>query len=290
MPPLPIDVHVHVNTRAGHCAMMGEAHRHAMEAYYRVPIQDHDVDAMAADYRRFGLQGLPIAFDAETATGNPPLTNDAVAAMVRQHPDVFPRAWACVDPWKGEVARLEAVRAIKELGLIGLKFQANIQRFLPNERQFYPLYEECSALGVPIMCHVGTTGYGAGLPGGGGVRLKHTHPMPLDDIAADFPNLMIIASHPAWPWQQEMIAIALHKPNVYMELSGWAPKYFPEDLKREVNSRLQDKVMFGSDYPYISPERWLREFQADGYRPQVVEKVLYQNALRILKIKRPPAA
>jgi len=139
-------------------------------------------------------------------------------------------------------------------------------------------------LGVPVQFHMGTTGLGAGLPGGLGIKLDYSRPIPyLDDVAADFPDLTIIACHPAWPFQEEMLAVLLHKGNVYQELSGWMPKYFPESLAREVNGRLQDKCMFGSDYPALSPGRWLEEFEA-RYKPEVVEKVLYKNAQRILKL------
>ena len=101
---------------------------------------------------------------------------------------------------------------------------------------------------------------------------------------ADFPDLTIIMIHPAGPWIDKQIAVLLHKANVFNDLSGWAPKYFPENLKREINGRLQDKFMFASDYPEISPQRWLDEFEAQGYKPEVVEKMLYKNAQRILSL------
>ena len=82
-----------------------------------------------------------------------------------------------------------------------------------------------------------------------------------------------------------MIAILLHKPNVFNDLSGWSPKYFSDSLKREIGGRLQDKMFYGSDYPEIQPQRWLNDFEALGYSPQVMDKVLMQNIIRVLNLK-----
>lgn len=244
------------------------------------------IKELAEIYRRNDVVGLPIAWDEETRTGRPPLANDFIARMIREYPDVFIGGWACVDPWKGQAAIREAERAVKELGLLGLKFQQDAQRFFPNDRRFYPLWEKCVELKCPVMFHMGTTGYGVGQPGGGGIKLKYARPIPhLDDVAADFPQLTIVGAHPAWPWQDEMLAIVIHKSNVFMDLSGWSPKYFPEALKREVNGRLQDRALFGSDHPFIPLERWLADFEKEGYKPEVVEKVFYKNAQTILGLK-----
>ena len=124
-----------------------------------------------------------------------------------------------------------------------------------------------------------------GRPGGAGFKLKYAAPIPsIDDVAADFPQLTIIMAHPGWPWTEEQIAVSLHKTNVFLDLSGWAPPYIPEPLIKEVNTRLQDKVLFGSDYPYIQPDRWFREFEALAIRDEVRPKVLLDNARRLLKL------
>lgn len=247
-----------------------------------------NVEDIVATYRRNDVLAMPIAWDEESRTGRAPLLNETVANYVKQYPDVFVAGWGCIDPWRGRAAVRDAERAIKELGLIGLKFQQAAQEFYANDRRFYPLWETLSALKAPALFHMGTTGYGAGRPGGAGVHLKYTRPIPyLDDVAADFPELTIIGAHPAWPWQDEMIAIVVHKTNVCIDLSGWSPKYFPESLKREINGRLQDRVMFGSDHPFVPLERWLNDFEREGYKPEVVEKVLYKNAQRILQVAAP---
>jgi predicted TIM-barrel fold metal-dependent hydrolase len=178
-------------------------------------------------------------------------------------------------------------RAIKELGLIGAKFHPGIQAFYPNNAQFYPLYEKIAELGVPALFHTGTNGLGAGTPGGMGVKLDFSRPIYLDHVAADFPRLTIIGAHPAWPWHEEMLAIIGHKSNVFMDLSGWSPKYIPKQIMDEARGRLQDRILFGSDYPFITPSRWLADFEAlEGFSPDVTRKILHDNAARLLKMPR----
>jgi hypothetical protein len=166
--------------------------------------------------------------------------------------------------------------------MLGFHFHPIMGHFAVNDRQFYPLFEVIAALKAPVMIDVGTTGMGAGLPGGLGAKIRHAHPAALDELAADFPTLTIIAAHPGWPWVDEMTAVALHKGNVFWEMSGWAPKYFPAQLKTDIRARLQDKVMFGSDYPSIPHERLFKEWGELGYGESVMEKIFHGNAERIL--------
>ena len=134
------------------------------------------------------------------------------------------------------------------------------------------------------MIDVGTTGMGAGMPGGHGAIIRHAHPASIDRLAATFPHLKVVMAHPGWPWVEETTAVALHKGNVYWEMSGWAPKYFPGNLKVDMRGRLQDKIMFGSDYPSMPYERILREWRELGYSDAVMEKIFHQNAERILRL------
>lgn len=279
-----IDSHVHFSTEKGYLIKDPNL-MEAMEKYYRTRVVFKTDEEMAQDFIDLDIKAVLMPIDCETATGWPFYGNDYAASMVKRFPQAFIGSFAGIDPWKGEKAIQELDRAVKQLGMIGVKFQQALQAFYPNDRRFYPLYEKCVELNVPVLFHVGTTGAGAGMPGGGGFRLSYTRPIPyIDDVAADFPGLTIICAHPAWPWQEEMIAVLLHKPNVFNDLSGWAPKYFSENLRREINGRLQNKFMYGSDYPEISPRRWLEEFISAGYKEEVVEKVLYQNAKTILKL------
>ena len=138
---------------------------------------------------------------------------------------------------------------------------------------------------IPLLFHTVMTGVGAGVPGGDGLKLKYGQPIPcLDDLAADFPNLTIIGAHPSFPWQDEMLAAAVHKTNIFIDLSGWSPKYFSQNLVQYANSILQDRVLFGSDYPFLTPERWMEDFEKAGFKPHVREKILFLNAKRLLQI------
>ena len=136
--------------------------------------------------------------------------------------------------------------------------------------------------GLIALFHTGQTGIGAGMPGGGGVHLKYSNPMLIDDIAADLPELDIILAHPSFPWQEEALAVATHKPNVYIDLSGWSPKYFPEILVHYTNTLLRHKMLFGSDYPLLTPDRWLKDFAALPIRDEVRPLVLKENAAALL--------
>jgi predicted TIM-barrel fold metal-dependent hydrolase len=235
-----------------------------------------------AEFKAAGVEPVLVAFDIETAVATPPCTNEYVAAMRDRHKDVVIQAWGAVDPFKGEVAIQQAKTAIRELRMLGFHFHPIMGHFAVDDRRFYPLWETINELKVPVMIDVGTTGMGAGMPGGLGAKIRHAHPGHIDELAADFPDLTIIAAHPGWPWVEEMTAVALHKGNVFWELSGWAPKYFPDSLKRDARSRLVDKIMFGSDYPSIPYDRLMKEWAELGYKDDVMEKIFHQNAERVL--------
>jgi uncharacterized protein len=239
-------------------------------------------DEVVADFTAAGVQAVLVAFDVESQIGAPPCSNDYVTDLRDRHPDVICQAWGAVDPFKGEAAVLEAERAVKELHVLGFHFHPIMGRFAVDDRRIYPLWETISALQVPVMIDVGTTGMGAGMPGGSGTRIRYAHPDAIDGLAADFPNLQIVMAHPGWPWVEETIAVALHKGNVAWELSGWAPRYFPDSVKRDVRGRLKDKIMFGSDYPSLPYERILREWAELGYSDDVLDRVYHLNAERIL--------
>lgn len=283
--PKAIDMHVHLPT-ASFLDGAIRPFREPAEAFFRSRVPVREMDEVARVYDELDIIGVLLAWDAETATGLPPLTNDEVAAAVSKYPGRFV-GFASVDPWKGQRAVDEMERAIKELGLIGAKFHPGIQAFYPNDAQFYPLYEKIAELGVPALFHTGTNGLGAGTPGGMGVKLDFSRPIYLDHVAADFPRLTIIGAHPAWPWHEEMLAIIGHKSNVFMDLSGWSPKYIPKQIIDEARGRLQDRILFGSDYPFITPSRWLADFETlEGFSPEVTRKILYDNAARLLRMPR----
>ena len=239
-------------------------------------------EAVVDGFREAGVEVVLVAFDIESVVGAPPCTNDYVAAFRARHPDVVIQTWGAVDPHKGDAAIREAERAVKELDVLGFHFHPIMGRFAVDDPQLRPLFETIEGLGVPVMIDAGTTGMGAGMPGGMGSRITHAHPMSIDNLAAAFPDLTIIAAHPGWPWVDEMTAVALHKGNVYWELSGWAPKYFPESLLRDIRSRLRDKIMFGSDHPSLPYQRILDEWAGLGYSDEVLAQVFHGNAERVL--------
>ncbi len=249
--------------------------------FFRGGWPEEDLDATAERYRKLDVFAVLLGADAETTTGVPRFPNDELAAACRKYPDVFV-GFAGIDPWKGDLAVAELERSVRELGLQGIKLHPARQRFHPNDRRFYPLYETAVALGVPALFHTGLAAAGAGTPGGGGVALDWTRPIYLDLLAVDFPRLTIVAAHPSWPWVDEALAMARHKSNVFLDLSGYSPRYLPPAYVQFANTLLQDQMLFGSDYPFITPERWLADFEQAGFRPEVQEKVLLLNARRVL--------
>lgn len=277
-----IDFHVHLPTES----FLGRAiqpYLEATEKYFRTTVPIRQMEQVAETYEALDVVGVLLAWDAETATGLPPVTNDEVAAIVRRYPNRFV-GFASVDPWKGKRAIAEIERAVMDLGLSGAKFHPSIQAFYPHDRRFYPLYEKIAELGVPTLFHTGTSGLGAGTPGGMKIKLDYSRPLYLDHLAADFPQMTIIAAHTGWPWHEELLAIIGQKANVYMDLSGWLPRYIPSVIWEHARSRLQDKVLFGSDYPFITPDRWMSNFEKiERLSDDVKRKILYTTAARILK-------
>jgi len=190
-----------------------------------------------------------------------------------------------VDPWLGRKGLEEIEHAIKDLGLIGVKYQPPVQAFAPSDRQFYPLWDLLQSLGAPVLIHSGTTAIGAGEPGGLGFKLDYARPIPhIDTIAADFPHLNIVAAHPGWPWTEELMAVAMHKKNVSIDISGWGPRYVPAPLKYDMQRRLKDKVVFGSDYPGWSAGQCCDEWEMEGFQPDIIERLFTKNIIRILDL------
>jgi uncharacterized protein len=203
--------------------------------------------------------------------------NDELLEAAARNADVF-IPFVMVDPWR-EDAPAEAQRLI-DAGARGFKFHPPTQGFFANDERAYALYEVISNAGVPALFHTGQTAVGQGT--GGGVRLKYGNPIYLDDVAVDFPEMPIIMAHPSFPWQDEALAIALHKPRVYIDLSGWSPKYFPPQLVQYANTLIKNKVLFGSDHPMITTDRWLADFANTAFRDEVRPLILKDNAARLL--------
>ncbi|WP_155289438.1 amidohydrolase family protein [Rhodococcoides fascians] len=279
-----IDVHTHVQADShGHLALDDELNA-AASKYFKGEPYDPTVTDIATDYRARNMAAVVFTVDIEHATGHPALSNEEIADLAAQHPDVL-IPFGSVDPARGSRGITLARKLVEKHNVRGFKFHPSIQAFEPNDRSVYPLYEELQSLGVPALFHTGQTGIGAGLPGGRGIKLRYSDPMLLDDVAADFPDLTIIMAHPSVPWQDSAISIATHKANVYIDLSGWSPKYFPPQLVRAANGLLKHKVLFGSDYPMIRPERWIADFRQLGMKPEVVPLIMKENAILALGLR-----
>ena len=222
--------------------------------------------------------------DAELTTGHPAFSNEEIADTAARNPDVL-IPFASVDPWRGVAGIRATRRLVAEHGVRGFKFHPTMQAFARSDRRHYPVWDELQTLGVPALFHTGQTGIGAGIPGGRGLKLRYSNPILLDDVAADFPGLTVIMAHPSVPWQDEAISVATHKPNVFIDLSGWSPKYFPPQLVRAANTLLRNQVLFGSDFPMLTPERWIKDLEQIEIRDEVRPLIMKDNAIRALKLR-----
>ena len=270
-----IDVHVHLHSPEDTTTTAAAA-----EKYFGNSGAKSGGADLVEYYRSRRMACVLFAVD-ERLTGRPQVSNDTVLELAAAHPDVI-IPFISVDPTRGPSAVHEARRLIAGGGVRGLKLHPPLQQFSPNDPLAYPLYEIFAEHKLPVLFHTGHSGIGTGLPGGGGIRLKYGNPMLVDDVAVDFPELPIILAHPSFPWQDEAISVCLHKPTVYIDLSGWSPKYFPANLIQYANTLLKTKVLFGSDYPLITPDRWLADFEKIGIRDEVRPLILKENAVRLL--------
>jgi predicted TIM-barrel fold metal-dependent hydrolase len=271
---IAIDVHVHLETE-----MDDNEANAAAQKYFGKSGVGRNRHELAAYYRERKIGCVIFTVD-EKITGRPPIPNDEIAAFATQNSDIM-FAFASVNPTRGKEAVGEAERLIAAGGIRGFKLHPPLQEFHPNDKSVYPFYEVVNEAKLPVIFHTGHSGIGTGMPGGGGVRLKYGNPMDIDDVAVDFPDMPIIMAHPSFPWQDEAISICLHKPQVYIDLSGWSPKYFSPTLVQYANTLLKHKVLFGSDYPLIAPDRWLADFEKIAIKDEVRPLILKENAMRL---------
>ncbi|MFT4212862.1 MAG: amidohydrolase family protein [Microbacterium sp.] len=275
-----IDVHVHVEVDAhGHSSLPPDL-TEAAATYFSADIDKPDIDGVAAYYRERRTAAVVFTVDSETNLGHPPISNEEIAAGAARNNDVL-IPFGSVDPNRPD-ALDRAKRLIEENGVRGFKFHPTVQGFDPSDQRFFPLYELLQDAGVIALFHTGQTGIGAGMPGGRGLRLALSNPMLLDEVAARFGQLQIIMAHPSVPWQDEALSVATHKHNTWIDLSGWSPKYFPDSLVRAANSYLTRRVLFGSDFPLLTPDRWRRDADAAAlFRPEALPGILKDNAARL---------
>jgi uncharacterized protein len=276
--PRAIDLHVHLPVQEWLDKAIGP-YLEATEEYFRAKVPRKQIEDVAEEYAGRDILGVVLDWDDETVSGRGFMGNEWLASLSEKFPGVL-MGFGSVDPFKP--GAVDEMQLCHDLGMKGLKFHPTMQQFDPGDHRFYPLWERAEELGLICLFHTGTCGIAAGTPGAGGTKIRYSHPGFLDMMGADFPGLTLIAAHFGWPWFLECLAIALHKSNVFIELSGWAPKYLPTEVVREIGRRLNARTLFGSDYPFISLDRWFQEFEGLGLSEEAQRAILVDNASRLL--------
>ena len=284
-----IDIHTHAEVSCWNpFDSYGEEYDRAADKYFGNSRRPTIAETVAY-YREQKIGLVMFTVDSEAKLGRKRIPNEEICEAARANSDMM-IAFASIDPHKGKMGAREARRLIEEEGVKGFKFHPTVQDFHPYDRMAWPLYEVIAEHKLPAIFHSGHSGIGSGMRCGGGLRLQLSNPMLLEDVAIDFPDIQIIVAHPSWPWQDEALSLALHKPNVWIDLSGWSPKYFPPQLVQYANTLLKDRMLFGSDYPLITPERWMKDFDEAGFKDKVKPLILKDNAIRLLGLGAPAAA
>jgi len=282
-----IDIHSHWGTRRGYTLRTDEELAQQKKTWNSEPKYATE-DQMADYFRSSNVRAvLDFGFTKFIPLDEARAVHDYGFETERAHADAIIGHWIHIDPHTG----LEGVRELRRCienapGFIGFAVSGSGSG-PPSDPAWKPFYELCIEAKIPALIFVGTTGLGAGLPGGDGILLDDCHPRHLDQVAAKQPQLQIVAARPGWPWQAETIAVLMHKRNIWYEVHGWSPKYFTPDLKHEIPRRLRERVMFGADYPLFTYERLVRDWRSEGYAEDVLEDVFVNNAERFLaQVKR----
>lgn len=278
-----IDVHSHWGTKRGYTLRTPEELAQQKKTWNSEPTY-HTEAEMAEYFRANNVQViLDFGFTKFIPLQEAAPVHDYGFETQRAHPNQILGHWIHIDPATGSDGVRELRRCIDNApGFLGFGVSGSGSG-PASDPKWFPFYELCIEAGVPILIFVGTTGLGAGLPGGNGIVLDDCHPRHLDFVAAKFPKLTIVAARPGWPWQTETIAVLMHKRNVWYELHGWSPKYFTADLKHDIPRRLRDRVMFGADYPLFTYDRLVRDWRAEGYDQETLDNVFHRNAERFLE-------
>jgi len=276
------DCHSHWATDKGYL-FRTEAERAQQKKIWQTDFQLFTEDEQAQYFRDQNVQTiLDISWIKDLSLEEMMPYHDYVFDVQAKNRDVMFGQWMQFDPRRhGTKAVNEFQRCVeKRVGFVGLCVNGQVTGVPASDPLWDPFYKASIDAGSPVMILAGLTGIGQGLPGGKGIVLDDGHPRHIDRVAARYPELKILAARPAWPWQDEMLAILLHKPNVSYELHGWGPKQFTPALKKEIGRRMQDRVMFGCDFPVLRYEKVIQDWTAEGYSESVLEKILFSNAHR----------
>jgi uncharacterized protein len=280
---IDMHTHVHFSTRAAQ-SEGGAARMAEMKAHFKSDVLGMDLHQLAAFYRERRMAAVAFTIDSLGDVDEHAATNEEIGEVAAEHPDaIIP--FASVHPLRGKAGAKIARRLIEEHRFRGFKFHPSVQEFYPNDPVAFPVYEVLAEYGLPALFHTGQNGVGSGTKGGGGVRLKYSNPLHLDDVAVDFPDMPIVMAHPSFPWQDEALAVAVHKAQVYIDLSGWSPKYFPPQLVQYANTLLRKKVLFGTDFPLFTPERWMADLEKTEIRDTVKPDIMLHNAARLFGLE-----
>ena len=276
-----VDMHVHLPVKEWLEGALGP-YLASAERFFRTKVTARPMEDLAAEYEKLDMVGVLLAWDAETFTGLPPLSNELVGGLLKRFPGRF-IGFGSVDPHRPDAT--ERVRRLPDLGLVGLKLHPTMQGFDPSSDQAMRVFEAAARAGLAVITHTGTSGLGAGCPGGQGLRIDLARPILLDPAAAAFPHMPIVLAHVGWPWHLEALAMALHKTNVFIDISGWRYRYLPPEVVRDMKGRLSNQFLFGTDFPMFSPADLLEDFAALGLPDGVAAKILSENATRLLGLK-----
>ena len=277
-----IDVHVHaeVSCHDPEDPVMAQFFD-AASAYFKAPRERPKMPEIIELYRAQNIAFCMFTVDSEAGLGAKRVSNYEIAEIAAANDDIC-IPFASIDPHKGKLGAREARDLIENYGVRGFKFHHIVQNCLPADRMAWPIYEVINHYKLPAIFHTGHSGMGTGMRGGGGLRLKYGQPMLVDDVAVDFPDIKIILAHPSWPWVDESLSMALHKDNVFIDLSGWSPKYFQPQIIRYANTQLKHKMLFGSDFPLIHPKKWIEAAREVGFKDEVLPLIMKDNAVRVL--------
>jgi predicted TIM-barrel fold metal-dependent hydrolase len=280
-----IDMHTHaeVSCRDPEDPVMGKFFD-AASLYFKADRKRPTVPETIDYYRKRNIAFVSFTVDCEAGIGAKRVSNEEIAEQALKNSDIM-IAFASIDPHKSKLGAIEARRLIKDYGVKGFKFHPPMQNFHPYDPTAWPIYEVIAEHKLPAIFHTGHSGMGTGMKGGGGVRLKYGQPILIDDVAVDFPDMKIILAHPSWPWTDESLSMALHKENVFIDLSGWSPRYFPKQIVQYANTQLSRKMMFGSDFPLITPEKWIEAAKEAGFREEIMPLILKENAAKLLGLQ-----
>jgi uncharacterized protein len=273
------DLHSHWGTRRGY-VLQTEAQLAQQKTTWNSEPRYDTEEEMADYFRRNEVRTiLDLGFTKHMAIAQVREIHDYAMEVQRQHSDVIFGLWLQIDPRTGEEGVAEMRRCMQQsAGFIGYCVTGAGYGYAASDPIYDPFYKASIETKRPALVLVGHTGAGAGLPGGGGYELELCHPRYVDRLAIRHPELTIIGGRPAWPWQDDMISVMLHKPNVYNELHGWSPKYFTESLRHEISRRLKKRVMFGADYPLFRYERLVADWKALGFDDEILAGVFHRNA------------